>query len=205
MEMLEILPELLKFLCFGCNFHIVVIFYRCIERGKMARNNDGNTTSGDYKRIIAAMVVVIIIAVISVFLSHSVFPVVQIKGDSLEPEWHSGDILLLFDKNEYQTGDLCSISLGNKILVRRVIGCSGDVVVINSDGQVFVNGTPLEESYVSEKQPQNEVLTYEVPEGCVFVLNDNRGAGYDSRDSDIGCISDDFIIGKVITKVWPLV
>ena len=171
----------------------------------MVSKNNGNTKNGEYKRLIAVAIIVVIIAVISVFLSHSVFPVVQIRGDSLEPKWHSGDILLLFDKSEYQTGDLCSISVGNKILVRRVIGRGGDQVVITSGGDVYVNGTLIDEPYINEKHPEETDLSYVVPQGSVFVLNDNRLTGYDSRDPDIGFISEDLIIGKVLTRVWPLV
>lgn len=171
----------------------------------MVNKDYGNTKNGGYKRLFAVVIIVVIISVISVFLSHSVFPCVQIKGASLEPQWHSGDILLLLDKNEYQTGELCSISVGNKILIRRVIGHGGDRVVITSGGDIYLNGDLLDEPYLSEKHRGEKDLSFEVPQGSVFVLNDNRGLGYDSTDPGIGYIDEDLILGKVLFKVWPLV
>ena len=161
----------------------------------------------DNRHTIRAVVIVIIIAVLSVFLSHFVFPVVRINGAALEPKWSDGDILLLLDKNKYSTGDLCCISLGNKILVRRVIGQSGDKVEITDLGDVYINGELLDEPYVSDKGPAgtDTSLSLTVPEGSIFILCDDRENRYDSRDPDIGCVSQELFIGKVLTKVWPLI
>ena len=102
-------------------------------------------------------------------------------------------------------GDLCCVSWQNKMLVKRVIGLPGDTIVMDRDGRVSVNGTPLDEPYVPEYSlGQCDVeFPYEVPDHCIFILGDNRLLSVDSRNSDIGSIGTDQIIGKVLFRIWP--
>lgn len=94
----------------------------------------------------------------------------------------------------------------NRILVKRFIAGPGDWVDIDKEGNVFVNGKQLDEPYVSEKSlgETNIDLPYQVPEKRVFVLGDHRSVSIDSRNSSVGCISDDQIVGALVFKVWPL-
>jgi signal peptidase I len=84
-------------------------------------------------------------------------------------------------------------------LVKRVIGLPGDAVVLE-DGQVRVNGQPLDEPYAQLDQDDGE---YTVPEGQLFVLGDNRTNSADSRSS-LGFVDLDDVVGRAVLKIWPL-
>ena len=77
---------------------------------------------------------------------------------------------------------------------------------ISEEGRVRVNGTELEEPYVSEYALGQCDLEFpfEVPLNTVFVLGDNRDNSVDSRVTNFGCIEETEIVGKVMTRVWPL-
>ena len=86
-----------------------------------------------------------------------------------------------------------------KDLVKRVIGLPGDEVVLE-DGQVSVNGVPLDEPYAELDQDDGQ---WTVPEGELFVLGDNRSNSADSRSS-LGFVELDNIVGRAVLKIWPL-
>ena len=92
------------------------------------------------------------------------------------------------------------------VLIKRVIATSGDWVDIAEDGIVTVNGVVLDEPYVEEKAlgDCNIKLPYQVPQGKCFVLGDNRTESIDSRNTAVGCISNDVVLGKLLARIWPL-
>ena len=91
-------------------------------------------------------------------------------------------------------------------LVKRIIGVPGDVIDITETGLVSVNGTVLQESYISEPISPSErgsvAYPYTVSEGCVFVMGDNRNLSIDSRE--LGEMPSEAIVGKAILRIWPL-
>lgn len=90
---------------------------------------------------------------------------------------------------------------GIKDLIKRVIGLSGDSVE-GRDGQLLVNGRILVEPYLDEGVTTGDFEAVEIPEGCIWVMGDNRG---DSRDSrSFGPIDEDQIVGRAFVRVWPL-
>ena len=130
----------------------------------------------------------------------------QVTGTSMSPTLEEGQILMASKGNAFKTGDVIAFYLNNKILVKRVIAMPGDWVNISDDGTVYVNDIALDEPYLKEKSlgDCNIDLPYQVPESKIFVMGDNRSVSLDSRNTAIGCISEEQVVGKVTLGLWPL-
>lgn len=148
-------------------------------------------------------ILLIIIAIVSV-LTTLLTPVVEITSSNMNPLYKDGNIVLTLKQKTYKTGDIIAFYYGNKILVKRVIGTPGDTININIDGEVYLNGNKLEEKYITNFQRGNTNIEYpiQVTENEYFVLNDERTNTNDSRNTEIGNIKKEDIIGKIIIKIW---
>ena len=95
--------------------------------------------------------------------------------------------------------------LGNKILVKRCIAGPGQWVNIDEDGNVSVDGKLLEEPYLTEKSlgGSNIELPYQVPDNRYFCMGDHRSTSVDSRHKEVGCVSEEQIVGKIVFRVFP--
>ena len=134
-----------------------------------------------------------------------VLPVLQIEGKSMEPTLYNGDIVLLMKTNRFDRGDLCGFTWNNKLLIKRIIGVPGDWIEMDADGTIYLNGDKLDEPYVEHKALGECDLQfpYQVPNEQYFVIGDMRESSIDSRNTVIGCIPKDQIVGKVFFRVWP--
>ena len=148
----------------------------------------------------------VVVAAIAVLIATLVLPVLQISGTSMEPTLNNGEIVVLVKNSKLKNGDLCGFSYSNKILIKRIIGIPGDVIVIDEEGNVNVNGVVLEEPYISEKGlgECDIEFPFTVPDGSYFMLGDHRETSIDSRSTVIGCITQEQMVGKIILKIWPL-
>lgn len=148
----------------------------------------------------------LVVAAVSVLIATLFLPVLEIYGNSMSPTLESKDIVVSVKTSELKQGDICCLYYNNHILVKRVIGVPGDVIVMDEAGNVYVNGALLDEPYLPEKAlgECDIEFPFTVPEQTVFVLGDNRSTSVDSRNSLIGCISMDEIVGKIVFRVWPL-
>lgn len=159
-----------------------------------------------HKSIMSTVYALVIVASLAVLVATLLLPVLQVTGISMEPTLNDEDIIVLMKTNKLETGDLCAFSYQNKILIKRIIATPGDYVVIEDDGTVLVNGKILDEPYISEKSlgECDIEFPYQVPEKKFFVMGDHRATSIDSRNSVIGCIEKDQIVGRVFVKIWPI-
>ena len=150
--------------------------------------------------------VLVVVAAIAVLVATLFLPILQISGDSMAPTLEHDEIVVLLKTKEFEPGDLIGFYYQGKILLKRVIALPEDEVVIDKDGNVYVNEQLLEEPYVTEKCLGDCDLEfpYHVPGTGYFVMGDQRTNSVDSRSTVIGAVSGDDIIGKVFLRVWPL-
>ena len=148
----------------------------------------------------------LVVAAVSVLIAVLLLPVLQISGTSMTESLQDEDIVVALNSKKYKTGDIIAFYYNNNILVKRVIAAAGDWVNIDTDGNVYVNDELLDEPYISEKAlgDCNIALPYQVPDGRCFVMGDHRATSIDSRNTAVGCVSNDMVIGKILVRVWPL-
>lgn len=159
-----------------------------------------------YRRALSSTVsVLVVVAAIAVLITTLFLPILQISGDSMSPTLEHDEIVVLLKTDDFDRGDLIGFYYQGKILLKRVIAVPGDIVVIDAEGNVYVNEELLEEPYVTEKSLGDCDLEfpYEVPGDGYFVMGDRRSNSVDSRNSVIGSITRDDIIGRVFIRVWP--
>ena len=160
-----------------------------------------------YKQVLRSTVyTLVVVAAIAALLATLFLPVLQVSGDSMNPTLQDRDVLVLVKTDHLKTGDLCGFYWQNKLLLKRIIALPGDVVALDEDGVVTVNGETLDEPYVDELAlgECDIKFPYQVPENRYFVLGDHRATSIDSRSSVIGCVEKGQILGKVFLRVWPL-
>ena len=149
---------------------------------------------------------VIVIAAVAVLITNLMVPVLRIYGHSMNDTLDEGNIVLSVKGSSFKTGDIIAFYYNNKLLVKRVIGDSGDWIDIDREGTVYVNNKKIEEPYLERKAlgECNIELPYQVPESRVFVMGDNRTVSVDSRNTAVGCVAEEQIVGKIFFRVWPL-
>ena len=148
----------------------------------------------------------ITVAAIAVLVATLWLPVLQIYGSSMTPTLQDGEIIFSVKTADLEPGDIVAFYYNNKILVKRVICGPGDWVNIDEDGTVYVNEVRLKEPYLAEKAlgDCNIELPYQVPDGKIFVMGDHRSTSVDSRNTAVGCVAQEQIVGKIIFRIWPL-
>lgn len=148
----------------------------------------------------------ITVAAVAVLVATLWLPVLQIYGHSMAPTLIEGEIVVTVKNSDFKPGDVVAFYYNNKILVKRVIGNPGDWIEVDEDGRVRVNQILLEEPYVQEYAlgECDIEMPYQVPDGRIFVMGDNRATSVDSRSTTVGCISEEEIVGKIVFVVWPM-
>ena len=153
----------------------------------------------------STLYMLIVVAAVAVLVATIWMPVLQIYGGSMTPTLNEGDIVVSIKGSDFEPGDLVAFYLGNKILIKRCIAGPGQWVDIDEDGNVSVDGKLLEEPYLTEKSlgGSNIELPYQVPDNRYFCMGDHRSTSVDSRHKEIGCVSEEQIVGKIVFRVFP--
>lgn len=159
-----------------------------------------------YSILRSTVFVLATVAAVSILIATLLLPVMRIYGSSMKPTLEDGEVVVAVKVKDFSAGDLVAFYYNNKLLIKRVIGEPGDWINMTEDGTVLVNGTPIDEPYVSEKSVGtcDLELPYQVPAGQYFVMGDHRSTSIDSRSSMVGCVTMDQIVGKILIRVWPL-
>lgn len=160
-----------------------------------------------YRTVLRSTVYTLItVAAIAILVATLWLPVLQIYGNSMTPTLQDGEILFSLKTSDFETGDVIAFYYNNKILVKRVICGPGDWIDIDGDGTVYVNEVRIDEPYLTEKAlgECNITLPFQVPDGRYFVMGDHRTLSIDSRNTAVGCVAQEQIVGKILFRVWPI-
>ena len=161
----------------------------------------------NYSRVLRSTIFsLLVVAAIAVLVAVLLLPVLQINGTSMTETLQNEDIVIAVSSSKYKTGDVIAFYYNNNILVKRVIAAAGDWVDIDGDGSVYVNDKLLDEPYINEKAlgDCNIDLPYQVPEGKCFVMGDHRATSIDSRNTAVGCVGIEMVVGMILFRAWPL-
>ena len=165
-----------------------------------------NTKKAFAKALLSTLFSLITAAAVIVLICNFVFPVFRVTGSSMEPTLSKGQTVLCNKSSDIKKGDIIAFYHNKKVLIKRVIGTSGDVINILDDGTVELNGTKPDEPYVSGLSLGECDISFPftVPESRYFVMGDERSTSVDSRSTAVGCIAEENIIGKVYIRVAPI-
>lgn len=159
-----------------------------------------------YRSVLRSTIYTLVtVAAAAVLVATLWLPVLQIFGSSMTPTLTDGEIVFSVKTADLEPSDIVAFYYNNRILVKRVIAQQGDWVDIDEEGNVYVNEELLNEPYLTEKAlgDCNIDLPYQVPDGRIFVIGDHRATSVDSRNTAVGCVAQEQIVGKIIFRVWP--
>ena len=170
------------------------------------------------KEIFEWVQAIVVAFVVAMFLRTFVFTMVYVDGQSMEPTLHHAERMIVsrIGNNSLEYGDVVIFRPKNSPetpYVKRVIATEGQTVSFDfATGRTLVDGEVIDEPYIMSTIDFDKFGTFNpyikteevVPEGCIFVMGDNRNNSRDSRSEDVGMVSEDDVIGKAVLRVWPL-
>ena len=174
----------------------------------VARRNE-HLKGGRIWEVMEYCITLLLMFILAFSIRAAVFEPMRVKGSSMENTLLPGDYMavekLTYIFSPMRRGDVVICYYPNNdeyTCVKRIIGLPGDEVTI-SGGIVQVNGVTLREDYVTTGLTSKHDGTYQVEEGCVFVMGDNRLVSRDSTDGEVGSIPRERVIGRVRRVLLP--
>lgn len=177
------------------------------ELGQLEAELGHEQYKSKYSQALRSTVYILIVtAAVVVLLTFLMFPVFRIYGSSMSPTVNEGEIVVSLKGSSFGNGDIIVLSYNNKLLVKRVIAGPGQMFDMDEDGSVYVDGKLIDEPYLIDKAygDCDLELPYQVPEGRYFVMGDSRATSLDSRNSAVGCIAKEQIVGRALLRIWPM-
>ncbi len=182
---------------------------RQLEKEAYERLSPGEKLRKDsYDWIMSLLIALVVSVSLFVFFVR----IIDVSGTSMVPTLHNED--KMFVSNLFytpQAGDVVVFKTDsydpNKALVKRVIATEGQTVNIDFDnGIVYIDGVPIQEDYIAEVTTTklDFIGPKKVPEGCVFVMGDNRNMSTDSRKAEIGMVDHRMILGRAYAIIFPI-
>ena len=154
------------------------------------------------KDIFKYIILIAVIVMVRIFVLTST----EVVGDSMEPNYHNGNMILVDQTTKYfdhiKRFDLVVVKYDQpSYIIKRVIGLPGEIIVYKEDS-LYVDGKLVLEDFKVNGHTYDLDKEIKVPEDSYFVLGDNREDSEDSRY--IGSISEEDILGKLFFQIWPL-
>lgn len=170
------------------------------ERNRLRSKNRYNRT------LRSTVAILVVVAALAVLVATLWMPVLRIYGTSMFPTLADGQVVITVKTGCFRSGDIAAFYHGNKLLIKRYIAGPGQWVDIDRLGNVSIDGKALDEPYLTDKAygETNIDLPYQVPDDRYFLMGDNREVSVDSRNTTVGCVARDQIVGKVVFRIWPL-
>lgn len=160
-----------------------------------------------YSRTLKSTIaILLVVSALAVLVATLWMPVLRIYGSSMVPTLEDGQIVVTVKSNSFKAGDIVAFYHGNKLLIKRYVAGPADWFNIDKNGNLFINDQLLNEPYIAQKAygETNIELPYQVPDKKYFMIGDNRSVSIDSRNTSVGCIDEEQIVGKVVFRIWPL-
>ncbi len=179
------------------------------KRGKKKKEEENLSTARELYETLRSLAGIVLVII---FLFTFVVRVTVVDGTSMENTFHHGDMVLTWSLGyEPEAGDVVVLtqkSFREQSIIKRVIAVGGQRVDVDYDtNTVYVDGVALDEPYIKEAmripyfgEGINHVV---VPEGCLFVMGDNRNHSSDSRDPDVGIVDERTVIGGGVFILFP--
>jgi signal peptidase I len=180
------------------------------QGGPEAKKKEETLTMGQELYQTLQSLVGIILVIILLFTC--VVRVTVVSGESMENTLHGGDVVVTWSLGYTpKQGDivvLTKTSFQEESIIKRVIATEGQTVDIDYDtSTVYVDGVALDEPYIKEYMWDiwggSGLDHVTVPDGCIYVMGDNRNNSSDSRRTDIGVVDTRCVIGRAIVVLFP--
>ena len=164
--------------------------------------------SKELKKSLLEYIKVILVTVVVTYAVLYFVQISRVVGSSMENTYHNGNVILVdqvfYKQGEANYNDIVvvryPVSDDEDQIIKRVVGLPGDHLEMKNN-QLYRNGELLKEDYIKEPMEGNEDFSYDIPEGKVFVMGDNRNHSVDSRM--IGYVDfDEDVVGRVFFKVF---